>query len=223
MNFRLFAMSAAIVLCGSAAFAGPEDDLLKAYGECAAIRDDPARLACFDSVSGRAKEAVVRPAEQAPSVSTAAPVAPPAPPIVATPAPTPPVAAAAPTPAPAEEESWFGRNVGSIFGTAPEQQTTPEKFGADQLPPPETPAASQPEPLDSISANVTDLAFTPFGKFIVFLDNGQIWRQLQGDADRAHFKKDPKDNKVTISRGSLGSYNLTINDSSKVFKVTRVK
>jgi hypothetical protein len=218
MNIRLFAMSAAIVLCGGAAFAEPEDDLLKAYGECADIRDDPARLACFDSVSGRAKEAVAPPAEQAPSVSTAAPAAPP----VAA-APAPPVAAAAPTPAPAEEESWFGRNVGSIFGTAPEQQTTPEKFGADQLPPPQTPQATAPEALDSISANVTDLAFTPFGKFIVFLDNGQIWRQLEGDADRAHFKKDPKDNRITISRGALGSYNLTINDSSKVFKVIRVK
>ncbi|HEV2563222.1 MAG TPA: hypothetical protein VGT78_13875 [Rhizomicrobium sp.] len=217
MKFRLFAMSAAIVLSGGVALAGPEGDLLKAYGECAAIRDDPARLACFDSVSGRAKEAIAPPAEQAPSVSTAAPAAPPAPPVAT----SPPIAA--PAPAPAEEESWFGRNVGSIFGTAPEQQTTPEKFGADQLPPPETSQATTPEPLDSISANVTDLAFTPFGKFIVFLDNGQIWRQLEGDADRAHFKKDPKDNKVTISRGALGSYNLTINDSSKVFKVTRVK
>jgi hypothetical protein len=57
----------------------------------------------------------------------------------------------------------------------------------------------------------------------VFLDNGQVWRQMQGDADRAHFRPKAKDNKVIISRGSLGSYNITINDSPKLYKVTRVK
>jgi hypothetical protein len=57
----------------------------------------------------------------------------------------------------------------------------------------------------------------------VFLANGQVWRQLQGDADRARFRTNPKDNTVTISRGAFGSYSLTLNGSDKVFKVTRVK
>jgi hypothetical protein len=50
-----------------------------------------------------------------------------------------------------------------------------------------------------------------------------VWRQLQGDADRAHFKSNARDNRVTVSRGALGSYNLSINGSGKIYKVTRVK
>ena len=77
--------------------------------------------------------------------------------------------------------------------------------------------------VDSITAGVSEFAYNPFGRFIVFLDNGQVWKQIEGDVDRAVFPKLGKDNKVTISRGFIGSYNLTINDSAKVFKVTRVK
>ena len=77
--------------------------------------------------------------------------------------------------------------------------------------------------MDSITASVTEYAFTPFGKFIVFLDNGQVWKQMQGDADHAISSKNPKDNKVTISRGFIGSYNLSVNDSAKIYKVERVK
>jgi hypothetical protein len=73
------------------------------------------------------------------------------------------------------------------------------------------------------NAGVTEYAYTPFGKFIVFLDNGQVWRQAEGDADHAIFHKIAKDNRVTISRGALGSYNLKVNDSDKIFKVDRAK
>ncbi len=70
---------------------------------------------------------------------------------------------------------------------------------------------------------MTDYSYTPFGKFIVFLDNGQVWRQQDGDSDRAHFSGDPRDNKVLISRGAFGSYNLQLNDAHHQFKVVRVK
>jgi hypothetical protein len=77
--------------------------------------------------------------------------------------------------------------------------------------------------VNDITATVTDYSFTPFGKFIVFLDNGQIWRQQEGDSDRAHFQGTPTDNKVILTRGAFGSYNLQLNDSHHQFKVIRVK
>ncbi len=84
-------------------------------------------------------------------------------------------------------------------------------------------AANQPPPeLDSITATVQDYSFNPYGKFIVVLDNGQIWQQLESDSDIAHFMKSQK-NTVTISRGFIGSYNLVVNDSSVLFKVRRLK
>jgi hypothetical protein len=76
--------------------------------------------------------------------------------------------------------------------------------------------------IDSISAGVSDYALNPFGRFVVFLDNGQIWQQAQGDTSVAHFKKSGP-NSVTISRGILGSYNLQVNGNAAVFKVTRLK
>ncbi|MDE2183357.1 MAG: hypothetical protein KGJ78_10085 [Alphaproteobacteria bacterium] len=134
-------------------------------------------------------------------------------------------AAAAPQAAPAQnDESWFG--FGSWFGnsTPPEKQTTPAQFGSESLqqpaPPPNAPPAEQP--LDSISAEVSDVAFNPVGRFTVFLANGQIWQQLQGDTGVARFSKKKKDT-VTISRGLLGSYNLSINDKSEIYKVRRLK
>ena len=122
-----------------------------------------------------------------------------------------------------EERSWFGFDLSSLFGSSPSQQTTPAQFGSDRLPATHAEEQTAAAAVDSITAAVTDVAFTPFGRFIVFLDNGQVWRQIEGDADRAIFKKPAKDNKVIISRGFIGSYNLTLNDSDKLFKVTRVK
>jgi hypothetical protein len=55
----------------------------------------------------------------------------------------------------------------------------------------------------------------------VFLEGGQVWRQLEADSGRANFRR--SGNTVTISRGLIGSYNMQINGSNAVFKVKRVK
>jgi len=193
---RIPCLSAAVVLLASAALAGPRDDVIAAMGKCATISDDKSRLACYDALAPRVKEAQGTPPAALPGNR-----------------------------APTEEEqkSWFGFNLGSLFASSPEQQSTPQQFGSDKLPETHAQEEAAAETVDSISAGVTDYAFTPFGKFIVFLDNGQVWRQEEGDSDRAYFHKAAKDNTVTIKRGLLGSYNLTINDSNRLFKVTRVK
>ncbi len=118
-----------------------------------------------------------------------------------------------------DKVSLFGFDFGGIF-SSPGGPTTPEEFGKNQMPPT---AAEEGQVLDSVSAGVTDYAMTPFGKFIVFLDNGQVWRQLDSDTGTAHFENAAKDNKVVISRGLLGSYNLKINDSNQTYKVKRIK
>jgi hypothetical protein len=137
-------------------------------------------------------------------------VAPPVTHVAAPVAPTPPVVA------PPPPQATFG---------VPNQatQTTPEQFGSDSLPKPAPEPAAAPKEIDSIAATVTEYAKNPFGKFIVFLDNGQVWRQLQGDSGEARFNRKPEDNKVRIERGLLGSYTLLLNDSAKTFKVERIK
>jgi hypothetical protein len=191
-----FAAAALLLLVGTAApaFAEPQQDVVEAIGRCAGIADGQARLACYDQLAPRVKDAIATP----PLSLNRAPTA-------------------------EEQSSWFGFDLSNLFGSAPAQQTTPAEFGANKLPETHAKEEAVAQELDSISAGVTDYSYTPFGRFIVFLDNGQVWRQIEGDVDRATFRKLPKDNKITISRGLIGSYNLSINGSARQYKVTRVK
>ena len=202
MNIARVAAFAAILIIPSAAGAGPRDELVDGMAKCAVLADSAARLACYDALSPMVKAAQTEP---------------PAPPVAEVPAP----------PAPADTRAWYDPS--RIFGVSPRQQTKPEQFGGENLdvppPPPGTPATPQntpPPALDSITAAVTDYAFDPYDKFIVFLDNGQVWKQLEGDTGiKARFVKGGT-NTVVISRGFMGSYNITINDGP-AYKVRRVK
>ncbi len=194
MNLRICATALVLfVVAPVAAQAGPREDALHALDQCSATTDEHARVTCYDQIAPQLKAALGAPA-----------------------APHPPTEA--------EQKSWFGFDIGNLFGSAPAQQKTPQQFGSESLPPPPAPANEPPPPgpIDSITAKVTNYAMDPFGKFVVFLDNDQVWQQLQGDADHANFSKRAGD-VVTISRGFIGSYNLQINSSNKVFKVKRIK
>ena len=193
MNVSKIACVAAILLLPATAMAGPSDELIAGMAKCAALTDNTARLTCYDGLAPQLKAAL-----------------------------------AEPPPAAADNRSWY--DPGRIFGASPSAQTTPEQFGGENLAEPaptpsklgEPPPPPRPEALDSISAKVTDYAFNPFGRVIVFLDNGQVWRQIDGDTDHVRFKKGVE-NMVEISRGAIGSYVLTVNDAGVGVKVRRVK
>ena len=205
MNVARAVLIAAFAAAPCAAQADARQDLIDGMAKCSAIAEGTARLTCYDALNPTLKAAQSAPL----------PVA------AATPPSAPAATAAAP---PANNPPWY-----DIFGVSPSHQVTPEQFGGEALqappPPPGTPrtAANTPPPaLDSITATVTDYSFNPYEKFVVFLDNGQIWKQLESDSGKARFLKGEK-NTVTISRGFVGSYNLVVNDSNMEFKVTRVK
>ena len=140
----------------------------------------------------------------------------------------PQLKAARAAPPETDNRAWY--DPGRIFGTSPSAQTTPEQFGAENLAPPapppprpgEPPPPVPPQALDSIGAKVKDYAYNPLGRIVVFLENGQVWQQLEGDTDRVHFRKGEV-NTVVISRGMLGSYNLRVNDTGLSVKVRRLK
>ncbi len=201
MDRKALFLVAAFCLTPVLACADPRDEVLRALGQCAAIAEEKPRLSCYDTLAPRVKAANETPA----------------PPQVAA---TPPQAPIVP-PTQEQKESWFGLD--TLFGGS-NTQTTPQQFGQERVEKtPEEAKNAEKEEIDNITATLTEYAKTPFGKFIVFLDNGQVWRQIKGDSGEARFARAPKDNKVTISRALLGSYELRINDSARTYKVERMK
>ena len=66
---------------------------------------------------------------------------------------------------------------------------------------------------------LTSVDYDARGIFTVTLQNGQIWRQVNGgDAPRARFHIGET---VTIQPGVLGTYNLKTDDNSHPYKVER--
>jgi hypothetical protein len=125
------------------------------------------------------------------------------------------LAAPAPPPAAAPKEKslldWFG------FSRS-QPVTKPEDFGK---PAPE-PAAGSNE-VTQVSSNVLEFAKTVRGKAVFILENGQVWRQIDGDSTVVQAPVPGTTMKVTIETGFLGSYNLTIQGQGGLIKVNRLK
>ena len=103
---------------------------------------------------------------------------------------------------------WFGFS-------KPAAPKTAEEFGKPTPPP-------GPEEVNKVTSNVLEFAKTSRGEAVFILENGQIWRQLQGDTTvfREPF---PSPAKATIETGFLGSYNLTLEGRNAMMKVMRLK
>ena len=113
---------------------------------------------------------------------------------------------------PAKEKSfldWFG------FSTS-KPVTKPEDFGKP---------APEPAPgeVTQVSDTVLEFAKTARGKAIFILDNGQIWRQIDGDSTVVWPPSAGAKMKVTIGVGAFNSYNLTIEGRKDLIKVNRLK
>lgn len=90
----------------------------------------------------------------------------------------------------------------------------PQDFGKPTPPPPELP---------QLNAAVLELARTTRGRAVFVLDNGQTWRQIEGDDTYVAEPPPGESLKVTIAKGLFGSYNLTIDGRNTLIKVRRVE
>ncbi len=197
----LFAGLIAVAALTAAAEAAP--NLEFSIGLCAAKSNAKERLACYDAIAQRLK---------AGEVAAAAPVAP------AAPAPAAPPAPVAAVPAPAAIPAPVPAVAAPPPAAAPQQ--TEAQFGAETLKKETREAAGAPEPLDEIHGVIAKLAFSGSGRAIVTLDNGQVWRQIEGDTDPFRGKQGEK---ATIERAILGSYSLTVEGRNQLIKVQRVR
>lgn len=65
--------------------------------------------------------------------------------------------------------------------------------------------------------------FDGLGRFTVTLADGEVWKQLDGDEERAHWRKPANTYVVNVGQGALGTYNLIANDDGVSLKVKRIK
>jgi hypothetical protein len=104
---------------------------------------------------------------------------------------------------------------------APQLATVPAPasgFGSERL---AQSQASRRPVLDRVVSEVVRFDTNARGKFILTLANGQVWKQLDGDASVARPRKSARS--VAIEHALFGSYALTFNDSSQRYKVARVQ
>ncbi|MFC6632064.1 hypothetical protein [Microbulbifer taiwanensis] len=76
-------------------------------------------------------------------------------------------------------------------------------------------AEEAPESIDATIAEVQKIAY---GKLLITLDNGQVWRQ--NDSGRVHWKGGDT---VTLERGLFGSFFMKAEDGGRKIRVKRVQ
>jgi CubicO group peptidase (beta-lactamase class C family) len=161
---------------------------------CAGIAAPDTRLACYDTLAGRAAPAAVTapaPTSVAPPTAAAAINA------------TPTAPALPPTPAPVSTIASDPQN----FGFSEAQQHAQAQPHAA----PQGPAA--------IQARIAKMIDNRGGRAYLVLDNGQTWVFVDADADDARLSPgDP----VTIKRASLGSF-LLLTQSKHSYHVRRTQ
>ena len=75
--------------------------------------------------------------------------------------------------------------------------------------------------VDHVVSRMAAYSFDHSGVFTVTLTNGQVWRQISGDTETAHWKKPPATYIASISRGWFGSYNFEVKNNPGLYKVHR--
>jgi Type VI secretion system VasI, EvfG, VC_A0118 len=104
---------------------------------------------------------------------------------------------------------WFGLS---------RPTTKAEDFGK-----PPAPVMDGPKEVTEISAGVIEMAKNAYGRALFVLDNGQVWKQIDGDQTEVNDPKSGEFMKVTIEKALFGSYALKVEGRRGIVKVRRVK
>jgi hypothetical protein len=182
------------------------DDATRAFLRCMELRDDAARLACYDRLAGEWVELGAPGLRSAPAAAPAGALPPAAvqgaPPL---PVPETPAAAASAAPVPAAPRS------AEDAATEARAPMAEEYFGME--------SRAVGESLESISAYVVGGFRGWSGNTQFELSNGQVWEQ----ATPGRFDYGAADRAVTIRRGAFGSFILSPEGLNRNVRVRRVK
>ncbi|HVW75583.1 MAG TPA: hypothetical protein VHC39_18235 [Rhizomicrobium sp.] len=222
----VFATSVLVLLLGSAASARPRDEVMINVYRCAGHAATRVWLDCYYGAAQPQRAALgLTPAPPAQVALVTTPSAPGVPQdMVARDA---VIAAAARCGSVSAERPWLdcyyaaANPVRRLLGLSPVSVPMP-------LP---DPAAHKNDgfmggvfarPEVKASGRMASYKFDRNGFFTVMLDDGQVWRQLDGDTSLAHWFRKPGNYVVTITSGALGSFNLRVKGEAASYKVRQV-
>lgn len=98
---------------------------------------------------------------------------------------------------------------------APPPVAAAQGLGSERLP-----RQASVAPPKQMIAGVSSISYDGHGRFTITLDNGQVWRQLEGDTAQLRGTRFPA---VRISRGALNSYDLNIVGRNATYRVSRLQ
>ncbi|HEY5347813.1 MAG TPA: hypothetical protein VIJ72_06445 [Rhizomicrobium sp.] len=194
------------------ASAPSREDAMSAVLRCAAITDDSTRLACYDKAAGQTRSAL------------ASPEITPAPAPATMPAPAPQQAATSAAPDSDSDMDDAGHWLDRTLGTVPERavQTSVAQFGSETL------TSKFPQPIhipgdtvNAVHAQMTRYTFAG-GLITVWLDNGQVWRQVLGDEPVGYLSEPAASYAVEIRRGGAGAYVMSLSGLHRKISVLRI-
>lgn len=83
------------------------------------------------------------------------------------------------------------------------------------------PATAKTEELQELNSVVSKVEFTNLGKAIIYLENGQVWRQLDSDSRKIRVKSS-LGKQATLKKKLMGSYAIRISKGRSI-RVRRIK
>ena len=101
------------------------------------------------------------------------------------------------------------------YAAPPIAAAPPTGLGSERLP-----RTAPVKRAQELIAGVASISYDARGRFTVTLDNGQIWRQLEGDTA---VLQGTRNSTVRISRGALGSYDLNVIGRNATYRVLRLQ
>jgi len=96
-----------------------------------------------------------------------------------------------------------------------------EAFGANDLP--ASVRADEDDEVKSVEGLAVEVGKNNRGKLFVILDNGQVWRQIDGDKSSPYIPRNAEGLPVVVKKGLMGSYFIKVGDAKAAFKAERIK
>ncbi len=109
------------------------------------------------------------------------------------------------------------------FGLSPRQTASASDYERDAFGASDIAAEEDDDEVESIDGAAVEIGKNNRGKIFVILDNGQVWRQIDGDKSSPYFPKNVEGLPVTIRKGAMGSHFVKIGKAKDAFKANRIK